>query len=54
MRKFLVLNNFLSLLFVFRAHHLTALAKRTEYPAYGVTGPNPLHEQPYETVRFEI
>uniref|UniRef100_H2YM33 Uncharacterized protein n=1 Tax=Ciona savignyi TaxID=51511 RepID=H2YM33_CIOSA len=27
----------------FRARKLTGLAQKTDYPAYGVTGPNPLH-----------
>ncbi|XP_076823291.1 uncharacterized protein LOC143469474 isoform X1 [Clavelina lepadiformis] len=30
------------------AHTTAGLAKRTDYPAYGVTGPNPLHEQSLE------
>ncbi|CAK8674364.1 neural proliferation differentiation and control protein 1-like isoform X2 [Clavelina lepadiformis] len=32
----------------YRAHTTAGLAKRTDYPAYGVTGPNPLHEQSLE------
>nr|XP_018668793.1 neural proliferation differentiation and control protein 1 isoform X2 [Ciona intestinalis]XP_018668794.1 neural proliferation differentiation and control protein 1 isoform X1 [Ciona intestinalis] len=27
---------------------VSGLAKKTDYPAYGVTGPNPLHDQTFE------
>lgn len=34
-----------------RVKQLSGLAQRTDYPAYGITGPNPLHNQSYEPVR---